>query len=94
MRTIINNKGIIEYAYDPNQKLDWSVEVRFDMSHLSPEQQQIAWKIIERHNDTPLLPQWELLNELSRNGFGGEIQRGVGLEPMTIKLKSKDANLE
>lgn len=41
MRTIINNKGIIEYAYDPNQKLDWSVEVRFDMSHLLPNSNRL-----------------------------------------------------
>lgn len=92
MKTIINEKGIIEY--DPNQKPDWSVEVRFDMSSLTFEEQQRAWKIIEKHKDTPLLPQWEMLNELSRNGFGGEIQRGVGFEPMTIKLRRKDVNLE
>ena len=92
MKTIINGKGIIEY--DSNQKFDWSVEVRFDMSRLTPEQQLTAWAIIEKHKDTPLLPQWEMLNELSHNGFGGEIQRGVGFEPMTIKLRSKTSNLE
>lgn len=92
MKTIINEKGIIEY--DPNQKPDWSVEVRFDMSCLTSEQKLSAWKIIEKHKDTPLLPQWEMLNELSRNGFGGEIQSGAGFEPMTIKLRSKTPNLE
>lgn len=92
MKTIINGKGIIEY--NPNQKFDWSVEVRFDMGSLTFEEQQRAWKIIEKHKDTPLLPQWEMLNELSCNGFGGEIQRGIGFEPMTIKLRSKTSNLE
>lgn len=92
MKTIINGKDIIEY--DPNQKFDWSIEVRFDMSCLTPEQQLSAWKIIEKHRGTPLLLQWKLLNELSRNGFGGVIQRGVGLEPITIKLRSKTSNLE
>lgn len=92
MKTIINGKGIIEY--NPNQKFDWSVEVRFDMSSLTFEEQQRAWKIIEKHKDTPLLSQWEMLNELSCNGFGGEIQRGIGFEPMTIKLRSKTSNLE
>lgn len=92
MKTIINGKGIIEY--DPNQKFDWSVEVRFDMSRLTSEQKLSAWEIIEKHKDTPLPHQWALLNELSSNGFGGEIQRGVGLEPMTIKLRSKTSNLE
>lgn len=87
MKPIINGNGIIEY--DPNQMPDWTVEVRFNMSCLTPEQQLTAWTIIEKHRGAPLLLQWKLLNELSRNGFGGVIQRGVGLEPITIKLETK-----
>lgn len=90
MKPIINGNGIIEY--DQNQKPNWTVEVRFDMSRLTSEQKLSAWEIIEKHKDTPLLHQWALLNELSCNGFGGEIQRGVGFEPMTIKLRSKTSN--
>ena len=88
------SKGIIEYTYHPDKKIaTWDTEVEFAARNLTPEQTELATKIIHEKRSDEIYGFrriTDILNRLSQAGFRGEIcsQTQLGL-PLLIVLNSK-----
>lgn len=88
------SKGMIEYTYDPNRKFaTWDVEVEFEARNLTPEQTELARKIINEKTTKEVYGFHkiaDILNRLSRAGFRGEVCSRIQLgQPLLIVLNSK-----
>lgn len=90
------SKGIIEYTYHPDKKIGtWDVEVEFEFEagNLTPEQTELATKIIHVKRNSEIYgfqKITDILNRLSQAGFRGEICSRIQLGlPLLIVLNSK-----
>ncbi|MDE5887380.1 MAG: hypothetical protein K2H46_07330 [Muribaculaceae bacterium] len=88
------SKGIFEYTYHPEKKIGtWDVEVDFEARNLTPEQTELATKIIHEKRDKEIYGFQriaDILNRLSKAGFRGEIvDRTQLFLPLLIVIKSK-----
>lgn len=88
------SKGIIEYTYHPDKKIGtWDVEVEFEARNLTPEQTELACKIIHENRNNEIYgfrKITDILNRLSQAGFRGEIVNRTQLFlPTLIVLNAK-----
>lgn len=68
---------------------DWSVEVEVECNNLTPEQERLAYKIIDKNKDIPI-GIVNILDALSDAGFRGEFVSRTQLHlPYLIRINSK-----
>lgn len=61
-----------EYFYNPNEPPSWDGEFAYELVSLTPEQEELAKRIIEENRVIPI-GFFNVLNALSKAGFRGKV---------------------